>query len=76
MTKGKKIYTLEIVYNDKTNEVVSIYENIEKADNSSVIYDNLGEIEESTNLPLVILSEYIDDEYMELISDCTVIGFS
>lgn len=76
MTKGKKIYTLEIVYNDKTNEIVSIYETIDKADNNNAVYDSLGEIDESSNLPLMILSDYIDDEHMELISDCTTIGFS
>ena len=76
MTKGKKIYSLEIIYNDKTNEIISIYESVDKADSIDAIYDSSGEISESTNLPIMFLSEYIDDEYMDLISDCTIIGFS
>ena len=76
MTKGKKIYILEIVYNDKSNEIISICESIDKAESECAIYDSSGEIIEPSTQVMKYLSDFIDDDSMELISDCTTIGFS
>lgn len=75
MTKGKKLYVLEILYNDKTNEVESIYECVDNMDNIDPMFDNEGN---SVDAPLdktYYLSDFIDKEDFHLVSDTNIIGF-
>jgi hypothetical protein len=62
-TKGKKIYHLEICFDDSTSKIEYIKEYID-ASNLSVV---VGEVD---------LSDYFDDETLKLIEDCYVVGDS
>jgi len=75
MSKGKKLYVLEILYNDKTNEVLSIYESVDNLDQESPMYDSEGNSVESPSEKTYYLSDFIDEEHLELVCESNVIGF-
>jgi hypothetical protein len=75
MTKGKKLYVLEILYNDETNEVLSIYESVDKMDNINPMFDAEGNPIDKPNEKTYYLSDFIDEKYFDLIADSNVIGF-
>ena len=61
--KGKKIYRLEICFDDSTSEIEYVRECIDGSNLSVVV----GEID---------LADYFDEETLKLIEDCYEIGDS
>ena len=73
MKKGKKIYILEITFDDKTDEIKSIYESLEALNNDMALcHDGIESIDNS--IESVCLSEIYDEESFDLIADANIIG--
>ena len=71
MKKGKKVYILEIWFDDDKGEILSIQESCELANNpieSDYYFEN--------NNQVISLCDYMDDKWIDLISDSNVIGLA
>lgn len=73
MRKGKKVYILEICFDDAKGEIISIHESCEMMDNpivSDYYFDT------NSDYPTIALSDYVDDKWIDLIADANVIGLA
>tara|TARA_R110002012_G_scaffold7562_1_gene35249 strand:- start:3069 stop:3290 length:222 start_codon:yes stop_codon:yes gene_type:complete len=73
MRKGKKVYILEIWFDDDKGEIISISESCEYANNpieSDYYFDT------EADGPVIALCDHLDDKWIEMIADCNVIGLA
>ena len=73
MRKGKKVYILEIWFDDDKGEIISIHESCELANNpieSDYYFDT------NSDYPVISLCDYMDDKWIDLIADANVIGLA
>ena len=73
MKKGKKVYILEIWFDDSKGEIISIQESCELA-NNPIVSDYY--FDENSDTPVISLCDYLDDKWIELIADSNVIGLA
>jgi len=81
MKKGKKIYNLTIMYNDETEEVEYLMEEVyhdDRVEPFAEYEEPLGipEITEHPSAPPDMLKEIIDEYYFSLIDDSGIFGLA
>ena len=73
MKKGKKIYILEITYDDKTDEITSVYESLEAVNTEMALCLDDIEVSDYPDCS-VYLSDVLDEESFELIAGVNIIA--
>tara|TARA_R110002020_G_scaffold318317_1_gene533911 strand:+ start:3498 stop:3719 length:222 start_codon:yes stop_codon:yes gene_type:complete len=73
MRKGKKVYILEIWFDDEKGEILSISESCELA-NNPIVSDYY--FDSNNDVPVISLCDYMDDKWIDLIADANVIGLA
>ena len=74
MKKGKKIYVLEITFDDKTDKILSIQESLEMLDNDLALCPDGDDDMVGAPDVLICLSDIFDEESVALIADANIIA--
>ena len=69
MRKGKKIYSLIITFDDEKEELHSILETIDSAEDCVECLDEMPDT-------IICLEDYLEDEWFDIIKGSVIIGFA